>query len=93
MYVLDGIINGIIHRDIMLTFYYLSVHIGTYSKVRNRHRAENEFAKKNKRAIWKYSWSTERIPKLNKRRAFNKALGPEKNIKYNKSGPYVYSGL
>ena len=46
MYLLDGIINRI-----MLTFYYLSVHIGTYSKVRNRDRAENEFAEKNKHAI------------------------------------------
>ena len=53
MYVLDGIINGIIHRDIMLTFYYLSVHIlksgidiGKRMKV-----GPIKFAKKNKPAI------------------------------------------
>ena len=54
------------------TFYYLSVHIlksgidiGKRMKV-----GPIKFAKKNKPAIWKYLWSTERILKLNKCKAF-----------------------
>ena len=35
----------------------------------------------------------EKIPKFNKRRAFNKAVGPEKKSKINKRRAYVYSGL
>ena len=35
----------------------------------------------------------EKIPKFNKRRAFNKAVGPGKKSKINKSRAYVYSGL
>ena len=35
----------------------------------------------------------EKIPKFNKRRAFNKAVGPGKNFKINKRRGYVYSGL
>ena len=36
---------------------------------------------------------TEKIPKFNKRRAFNKAVGPGKKSKVNKRRAYVYSGL
>ena len=35
----------------------------------------------------------EKIPKFNKRRAFNKAVGPGKKSKINKRRAYVYSGL
>ena len=35
----------------------------------------------------------EKIPKFNKLRAFNKAVGPEKKSKINKHRAYVYSGL
>ena len=35
----------------------------------------------------------ERIPKFNKRRAFNKAVGPGKKSKIDKYRAYVYSGL
>ena len=35
----------------------------------------------------------EKIPKNNKCRAFNKAVGPRKNSKINKRRAYVYSGL
>ena len=35
----------------------------------------------------------EKIPKCNKRRAFNKAVGPGKNFKINKRRAYIYSGL
>ena len=35
----------------------------------------------------------EKIPKFNKRRAFNKAVGPGKKSKNNKRTAYVYSGL
>ena len=34
-----------------------------------------------------------KIPKFNKRRAFNKAVGPGKKSKINKRRAYVYSGL
>ena len=34
-----------------------------------------------------------KIPKLNKRRAFNKAVGPGKKSKINNCRDYVYSGL
>ena len=34
-----------------------------------------------------------KIPKFNKRRAFNKAVGPGKISKINKRRDYVYSGL
>ena len=34
-----------------------------------------------------------KIPKFNKRRAFNKAVGPGKKFKSNKRRAYVYSGL
>ena len=34
-----------------------------------------------------------KIPKLNKRRAFNKAVGPGKKSKIIKRRAYVYSGL
>jgi hypothetical protein len=34
-----------------------------------------------------------KIPKYNKRRAFNKAAGPGKKSKINKHRAYVYSGL
>jgi hypothetical protein len=33
------------------------------------------------------------IPKFNKRRAFNKAVGPGKKSKINNLRAYVYSGL
>ena len=33
------------------------------------------------------------IPKFNKRRAFNKAVGPGKKSKIDKRKAYVYSGL
>ena len=35
----------------------------------------------------------ERIPKFDKRRAFDKAVGPGKKFKINKRRAYVYSGL
>ena len=35
----------------------------------------------------------EKTPKFNKRRAFNKPVGPGKNTKINKRRAYVYSGL
>ena len=35
----------------------------------------------------------EKITIFNKRRAFNKAVGPGKNSKINKCRAYVYSGL
>ena len=35
----------------------------------------------------------EKIPKFNKRRAFNNAVGPGKKFKINKRRAYVYSGL
>ena len=35
----------------------------------------------------------EKNPKFNKRRAFNKAVGPGKKSKINKHRAYVYSGL
>ena len=35
----------------------------------------------------------EKIPKFNKHRAFNKAVGPGKNSKINKRRAQVYSGL
>ena len=35
----------------------------------------------------------EKIPKFNKHRAFNKAVGPGKKSKINKRRAYVYSGL
>ena len=35
----------------------------------------------------------EKIPKFNKRRAFNKAVGPGKSSKINNPRAYVYSGL
>ena len=35
----------------------------------------------------------EKIPKFNKRRAFNKAVGPGKKSEINKRRAYVYSGL
>ena len=35
----------------------------------------------------------EKIPKFNKRRAFNKAVGPGNESKINKRRAYVYSGL
>ena len=35
----------------------------------------------------------EKIPKLDKRKAFNKAVGPGKKSKINKRRAYVYSGL
>ena len=35
----------------------------------------------------------EKIPKFDKRRAFNKAVGPGKKPKINKHRAYVYSGL
>ena len=35
----------------------------------------------------------EKIPKFNKRRAFNQAVGPGKKSKINKCWAYVYSGL
>ena len=35
----------------------------------------------------------EKNPKFNKRRAFNKTVGPEKRSKINKPRAYVYSGL
>ena len=34
-----------------------------------------------------------KIPKFNKRRAFNKVVGPGKKSKINKRRAYVYSGL
>ena len=34
----------------------------------------------------------EKIPKFDKRRAFNKAVGPAKKSKINKRRAYVYSG-
>ena len=34
-----------------------------------------------------------KIPKFNKRRAFNKAVKPGKKSKMNKRRAYVYSGL
>ena len=35
----------------------------------------------------------ENIPKFNKRRAYNKAVGPGKKFKINKCRAYVYTGL
>ena len=40
----------------------------------------------------KISVGMETIPKLDKRRAFNKAVGPGKKSKINKHRAYVYSG-
>jgi hypothetical protein len=37
------------------------------------------------------SWKT--FKKFNKRRAFNKAVGPGKKFKINKHRAYVYSGV
>ena len=42
---------------------------------------------------WKYPKAMEKIPKFNKSRAFNKAVGPGKKSKINKHRAYVYSGL
>ena len=41
----------------------------------------------------KYLQTLGKIPKFNKRRAFNKAVGPGKKSKINKPRAYVYSGL
>ena len=41
----------------------------------------------------KKSVGLEKIPIFNKRRAFNKAVGPGKKSKTNKRRAYVYSGL
>jgi hypothetical protein len=35
----------------------------------------------------------EKIPKFNKRRAFDKVVGPGKKSKINKHRAYIYSGL
>jgi hypothetical protein len=42
---------------------------------------------------WKYMKAMKIFPKFNKRRAFNKAVGPGKDSKINKRRAYVYSGL
>ena len=42
---------------------------------------------------WKYMKAMNFFSKSNKRRAFNKALGPGKDSKINKRRAYVYSGL
>ena len=42
---------------------------------------------------WKYLYAMEKIPKFNKRRAFDKDVGPGKESKINKHRAYVYSGL
>ena len=41
----------------------------------------------------KHLQAMEKIPKSNKRRAFNKAVGPGKKSKINKRRAYIYSGL
>ena len=41
----------------------------------------------------KYLYAMVKIPKFNKRRAFNKAVGPGKISKINKRRAYFYSGL
>ena len=38
-------------------------------------------------------WPMEKIPKFNKRRAFNKTVGPGKKSEFDKRRAYVYSGL
>ena len=38
-------------------------------------------------------WPMEKIPKFNKRRSFDKAVGPGKSSKINNHRAYVYSGL
>ena len=49
-----------------------------------------KFDKKNKcRALT----DLEKNPKINKRRAFNKNIGPGKSFKIHKSRAYVYSGV
>ena len=42
---------------------------------------------------WKYMKAMKKIPKFNKRRAFDKTVGPGKKSKINKRRAYVYSGL
>ena len=42
---------------------------------------------------WKYMKAMKKVPKFNKRMAFNKAVGPGKDSKINKRGAYVYSAL
>ena len=42
---------------------------------------------------WKYLYAMAKIPKFNKRRAFDKDVGPGKESKINKHRAYVYSGL
>ena len=46
------------------------------------------------RVLGMYNFETLlKIPKFDKRRAFNKAVGPGKKSKINKRRAYVYSGL
>ena len=42
---------------------------------------------------WKYMKAMKKVPKFNKRMAFNKAVGPGKKSNINKRMAYVYSRL
>ena len=42
---------------------------------------------------WKYMKAMKKIPKFNKRRAFDKTVGPGKDSQINQRRAYVYSGL
>ena len=52
-----------------------------------------EFMLQKTHQTWKYLQILRKIPKFNKRRAFNKAVGPGKKYKINKRRAYIYSGL
>ena len=52
-----------------------------------------KFMLKKPHKTWIYHYTMGKIPKFNKRRAFNKAVGPGKKFKINERRAYVYYGL
>ena len=67
------------------------IHVGPGINV--GHQNFNSVSLQSRHCCCFITFLVQNFPKFNKRRAFNKAVGPEKKYKINKRRAFVYSGL